>query len=432
MQRDSDRAADGPGRAAAPPWYLRATPLATRPWLIRQRWATVAVDAAVLAASAAFPHAAFPLGHLAPFVAASGAGNAAVAVSLARGRPVPTAPLIGLVLLDVLILTGVLELTGGPFNPFAVIYAVHVTLTAVSLGAGPAALVAAAAAFGYGALAWRHVQEGFASHHRLSDFPTHLYAMWIAVTSLAELAAYVVGRASVAVEALRERAARADRLVSLTTLAAGAAHELSTPLGTIAIAARELELAAGRGVPAAELADDARLIRTEVDRCRAILDQMSGRAGGIAADVPERLDVGAAIAATLAELPSAAAARVRFEPADGVPAIDVSRAGLRQAILSLVSNALDASAPGEPVVVAAAARRDVPGVRITVRDHGSGMTPDALARAGEPFFTTKEAGRGIGLGLFLARIFAERHGGALALDADGGTVASIELPAAAD
>ncbi len=346
MQEASRQATDGPGRSAPPPWYLRATPLAARPWLIRQRWATVAVDAAVLAATAAFSHADFPLGHLAPFVAASAVGNAGVAVSLARERPVATTPLIGLLLLDVVLLTGVLELTGGPFNPFAVIYAVHVALAAVSLGSAPALLVGAAAAIGYGALAYRHAQAGLASHHRLSDFPTHLYAMWLALTSLAELAAYVVGRASAAVDAMRERAARSERLVSLTTLAAGAAHELSTPLGTIAVVARELELATARGVPSAGLVDDARLIRTEVDRCRAILDQMSGRAGGIGADVPERLDVGAAIAAALAELPADAAARVRFDAAAAVPAIEVSRAGLRQAILSLVTNALDASSAG--------------------------------------------------------------------------------------
>jgi two-component system sensor histidine kinase RegB len=58
------------------------------------------------------------------------------------------------------------------------------------------------------------------------------------------------------------------------------------------------------------------------------------------------------------------------------------------------------------------------------------MDPAVLARAGEPFFTTKEAGRGMGLGLFLARIFAERHGGVLSLASDGGTVVSIDLPAA--
>jgi two-component system sensor histidine kinase RegB len=59
------------------------------------------------------------------------------------------------------------------------------------------------------------------------------------------------------------------------------------------------------------------------------------------------------------------------------------------------------------------------------------MPPGVLARAGEPFFSTKEPGRGMGLGLFLARVFAERFGGSLTLQSDRGTTAVLEFPAAA-
>ena len=75
--------------------------------------------------------------------------------------------------------------------------------------------------------------------------------------------------------------------------------------------------------------------------------------------------------------------------------------------------------------------RDHDRLRIIVRDHGPGMTSEVLQRAGEPFFTTKEAGRGLGLGLFLARAFAERTGGSLTLQSDDGTTATLELPARA-
>jgi two-component system sensor histidine kinase RegB len=65
-----------------------------------------------------------------------------------------------------------------------------------------------------------------------------------------------------------------------------------------------------------------------------------------------------------------------------------------------------------------------------VRDHGPGMSPEILARVGEPFFTTKPTGRGMGLGLFLARTVVERLGGALTLDSGGvrGTTARIAVP----
>ena len=88
-------------------------------------------------------------------------------------------------------------------------------------------------------------------HHRLNDFPTHLFTMWIAVAATAELIAYFVLQASNALarrerelEEMRRQAARTARVMSMTTLAAGAAHELSTPLATIALASKELERSA--------------------------------------------------------------------------------------------------------------------------------------------------------------------------------------------
>ena len=98
-----------------------------------------------------------------------------------------------------------------------------------------------------------------------------------------------------------------------------------------------------------------------------------------------------------------------------------------QAISSLLKNAFDASAPTDVVVL----RFDVRGamVRIQVRDRGPGMSAETKRRAGEPFFTTKEPGHGLGLGLFLVRTFAERSGGTLEFDDVGGTTAILELPA---
>ena len=68
-------------------------------------------------------------------------------------------------------------------------------------------------------------------------------------------------------------------------------------------------------------------------------------------------------------------------------------------------------------------------LRFVVEDEGHGMSPDVLQRAGEPFFTTKEPARASGLGLFLARVFAERCGGSLSLRSDRGTTAILALPA---
>jgi two-component system sensor histidine kinase RegB len=104
---------------------------------------------------------------------------------------------------------------------------------------------------------------------------------------------------------------------------------------------------------------------------------------------------------------------------------------LADALRGLLKNALQASAPGAPVILRLEA---APGgqVRATVVDRGGGMPPEVLARVGEPFFTTKVPGEGMGLGLFLTRALAEQLGGTLHITSvpGKGSEARLELPAA--
>src|SRR5262245_3854135 len=104
-----------------PAWYLGPTPLAAMPWLIRLRWATAAADAVVLASSGLLAGFTFPLGRLTPLVAASLLMNSLVAVWLSRRGTLPKSIALSSLMLDVALLTGLLEITGGPFNPFSVI-----------------------------------------------------------------------------------------------------------------------------------------------------------------------------------------------------------------------------------------------------------------------------------------------------------------------
>ena len=131
----------------------------------------------------------------------------------------------------------------------------------------------------------------------------------------------------------------------------------------------------------------------------------------------------------LARLAVDGAARIRLDMPGVVPPLVLPKSGLTQAVLSLVTNALDATAtrPESPVIVRVSAAGD--DVAIAVLDRGPGMSAELLSRAGEPFFTTKDAGRGLGLGLFLARVFAERLGGRLMLESQQGTTtATLVLP----
>jgi two-component system sensor histidine kinase RegB len=394
-------------------------------WLIRLRWATAGVDAAVVAVIlVAPPSIDVTLDHLTWLIAAGAGLNAVVAWKLSRGVPGRWIRVAALTL-DVVLLTGLLDLTGGPFNPFTVVYGVQVAVATLTLGRlwGWAAGIFAISC--YGVLIYWHTTSPVPGHHRLNDFPTHLFTMWTAIAAAADLVAYFQGR----FEDMRAHADRNERLASLTTLAAGAAHELSTPLATIAIAARELERSAAIA-RTADLTEDARLIREEVDRCQAILDQMSGRAGGLMPDEAEAVDPVRAIADLRDRLPSDQASRLQVRSVGTTPLIDVPRAGFGQVVASLVKNAFEASADSRLIDIEVAPCGAT--VRITVKDEGTGMTPDVLRRAGEPFFTTKAPGRGLGLGLFLAHVFAERCGGTLMLESGGGTTAVLQLPARPD
>ena len=264
--------------------------------------------------------------------------------------------------------------------------------------------------------------------------------MWVAVVVVAVVIALLhrardahAPRARGGAPPRRARSPRASaRLASLTTLAAGAAHELGSPLGTIAVVARELERAAqAPGAPAA-LAEDARLLRAEADRCRAILDRMSARAAPDAPEDAEPLAAEAALAAVAEALGGDAARRLEGAVHAPTGASLGPRGDFLEVVLPIVRNALDASPAGAPVRLEVAVEGDR--LRVVASDSGHGMDAETLARATEPFFTTRPPGRGTGLGLFVVRLHAERLGGALRLESEPGrgTTAIVEWPRAAE
>lgn len=417
-------------------------PRVSLPWLVRLRWLALSGQLAALLI------ARFGFGErlswilLGILLATAGASNAALAVWVRRspGGRAASWVLGGVLTLDTLLLTGLLAASGGATNPFSVLFLVHITLAAVILGARWTTLVAILAVACFGALfvlplpAWTH-HEHHLHHHAPSGepFSNHLYGMWAAFTLAAGLVAYFVRKIATTIAlqreqiaALRESAARHARLASLTTLAAGAAHELGSPLGTISVAAHEMELAIARVPGAEEVGEDARLILAEVERCQEILRRMAARASS-------ETDAGLVTVAELGALvrervEPARSARVRVEAGPGITAIRLPREHTLQSLTALVKNALDAGPEGAPVLVRV--ERDGGELLIHVEDQGAGMPEEILTRAGEPFFTTKEPGRGLGLGLFLTRAFAESQGGSLTLEprSEGGTRVTLRLP----
>ena len=428
-------------------------------WLIRVRWGAAVGQLATLLFADWALGLALPLAPLFAIVAVAAATNLAAARMLRGADEAPvggpdTGTLLACTLLaiDTLLLTVSLALTGGPQNPFSVFYLVYITLAAVVLGARWTWFLTVLAACSYGSLflylMTRPLEVAGDHSTHIAVGLSHLQGMWWAFLLAASLTAYFVVKLSSAIERrdrelalMREQALRNERLASLTTLAAGAAHELSTPLATIAVVTGEIERAlehARDSVPNASpstaplsdaLLTDARLIRAELQRCRAILDRMAAQAGETVGEMPAPVSVIALLADALRALPPDEAARVKVEAPETVATITVPGRGVVTALVSLLRNAMDASEQSKAVTLAAAADNGI--VRLTVRDWGSGMAPDVLARAGEPFFSTKPAGAGMGLGLFLTRALAERLGGALRLESapGSGTAATLELPA---
>jgi two-component system, sensor histidine kinase RegB len=196
----------------------------------------------------------------------------------------------------------------------------------------------------------------------------------------------------------------------------------------MAVAAHELERHMLEKRADQTLAADAKLIRAEIDRCRAILNQMAGRLAEPIGEAPRAAALDEVVTAALARFQPSERARITT---DGDRAIGVvwPIGVVAQALGNLLRNALQASAP-ESAVRIGTERLANANVRITVSDRGVGMRPDELARAGEPFFTTKPPGVGTGLGLFVTRSSIEQLGGHLTLASrpGEGTTVSITLP----
>jgi two-component system sensor histidine kinase RegB len=403
------------------------------PWIAKLRDGMLMGQIALVLMTHYFFHIALPLKWISIPLALTAASN------LVLHRYVYTfseRSALGLLLaFDTVCLTALLALSGGPANPFSLLFLVEITLSAVVLSRAWTWTLGALSILGFASLFWVHVRVPvFEGHHDSEGFSVHLVGMWIAFAVGALLITVFIGKVSEALrrqeqEALQfqQRLAHHERLASIATLAAGAAHELGTPLATIAVASRDLELNGNGSSGAANIADDARLIRSQVERCSEILRQMGGRSAEPAGEMPAPVTLKEICAQVKSDLSCEQRDQVDTEVAQDVTAL-LPMVAARQALSALVKNALESSAPGQHVTLAAQPKLD--GVRFTVQDAGCGMSAETLNHIAEPFYTTKGAGGGLGLGTFLARLFAERLNGSLAFDSEVGigTKAILELP----
>lgn len=329
--------------------------------------------------------------------------------------------------LDVLALTALLYYTGGSTNPFAPLYLLPLTLTAAALPrAWTWAMVGLTVAC-YTALLFVYVPLPGAHAMHGDEFQMHVVGMWLGfLLSAALIATFAVRMSSTLRErdrlaaAMREQALKHERVLALGTLATGAAHELGTPLSTLAVLLKDV--APGRPVDA----DTLSILLAQVARSKEILASLSASAGAVRAEAgaPQALDAWLeALVRGWQERRPGVRSRLQLDGTRPAPRI-VAEQTLAQAIVNILNNAADAS----PDDVEVNGRWDADALTLEIADRGAGLAPEVEQRAGEPFVSTK--GEGLGLGLFLAYTTLNRFGGAVRLfrREGGGTLCRLTLP----
>ncbi|MGP1355342.1 sensor histidine kinase RegB [Roseicyclus sp.] len=327
-------------------------------------------------------------------------------------------------LFDLAQLSFLLFLTGGLNNPFALLILAPVTISATALTMRSTAILGALAIVLISLLAWFHVPLTLANGDVLQLPDLFIVGFWLAITiGIVFLSAYArrisqeSHSMSQALLATQMALAREQKLTDLGGVVAAAAHELGTPLATIKLVSTEL---AEELEDHPLLAEDARLIREQADRCRDILRSM-GRAGKD--DLHMR---SAPLGAVVREAAEPHAGRgialdMDFFPGEGAPEgqpIIWRKPEIIHGLRNLVQNAVDFAETrvwidgtwGDGVI------------RLVITDDGPGFPPDLLGRLGDPFLRRRSRGadtsrpgyEGMGLGLFIAKTLLERSGAAVA------------------
>lgn len=333
-------------------------------------------------------------------------------------------------LVDIAGLTALLYVTGGHANPFASLYLLPLAVAASTLPArdtGSLALVSVAC---YSAVMFWNIPLPHAPGMAHDSFNLHLVGMWGSFVLAAGVMAFFVAAMA---DELREReeglararegALRDQQIVALGALAAGAAHELGTPLSTMTLLVEELR---ERCPTDPVIQDDLALLKSQVDRCRESLGRVltaGGEPRGEGAGVQTADQLLRQTLARFSLLRPGHAVRVDWGRPWPAPQLVVDET-LIQSLLSLLNNAADAS--DRPIAIGI--DWDAARLTLSVRDEGPGVAAHLAPRLGQMGVSDKASGHG--LGLFLAQSVIRRMGGELTLEfgQGRGSCARVTLP----
>ncbi len=374
--------------------------------LLHLRLVALAGQALAYLAAARSPHVTLPV---LPLLVLGG-GVLVYTLYLLRGLTDPGTGQARVLLREIGIdlgsLTTVLYLTGGAHNPLVSLLLLPVTVATATLPQLQRWAVAGAAAACYTLLMFYH-QPFLLQHHHEGAYELHIWGMWYGFLLSAVLVALFVARIGATLRAhdqalaqAREQAARNEKWLALGTLAAGTAHELGTPLSTMAVLAADLRDQYGEQP---ELATRLGVLRAQIETCKAILSRMALDAGQLQADSGRAIALDDYLGELLEEwraIRPCAQIQSHWHGTCPAPRIVADRS-LTQAIHNILNNAADAS----PDWVELTADWDAAQLTIEVCDAGSGL--DGADSRGKKL--------GLGLGLMLARTVLERLGGTVEL-----------------
>ncbi|WP_077035615.1 ATP-binding protein [Pelomonas sp. KK5] len=346
-----------------------------------------------------------------------------------RQREVSNAELLGALLVDVALLTAQLYLSGGASNPFVFLYLLQVILGAVLLQPRSTWILVAVTSACFALLAL------FAKPLPLPQ-DMEIEGLFICFVLSAGLLVFMITRITrnlrerdAGLAALRQRAAEEEHIVRMGLLASGAAHELGTPLATLAVI-----LGDWRRMPAftcdPELLEEVVEMQTQVLRCKAIVSGILMSAGEARGEDSARTTVCQFIDGLVAEWRTTRSVeKFRYENRFGDDLPMAADSAVKQMICNVLDNAQEAS----PRFIAVELRREDEALVLAVTDAGPGFPAAMLATLGKPYQSTK--GRpGSGLGLFLVMNVARTLGGSVTArnrDDGPGAVVTLTLPLAA-
>jgi two-component system, sensor histidine kinase RegB len=389
--------------------------------LMRLRWLAVAGQTIALVIVHWGLGFAFPLWPGLAIVAVTALTNLALRLRYTGAQRLGDEMAGALLAFDLIQLSLLLYLTGGIDNPFCVLFLAPVLVSTTALSPRTTLLLGGLAAGLVTLLAFFHYPLPWYPGEPIAPSALYRASEWIAlVLALAFIGGYALRLAhetrqlSDALTATELVLAREQHLSALDGLAAAAAHELGTPLATIALVVRELE----RELPPGDSrADDIKLLREQSERCRDILRRLTSLGSG---DAPfDRMPLSHLLEEVVVpHRPFGIDIAIDLPVERGNEPVIARNPGLLYGLGNLVENAVDFANKA----VTVSARWTEHEVTIVMTDDGPGFAPTVIGRIGEPFVTKRgrgagggDASAGLGLGVFIAKTLLERTGATLSL-----------------